>query len=473
MTSEDKPPTTKFENVASLMISCLGLLLIVTTVNLACASCQLNSTRVTEIADQLETLAPIDDPSLVAASPQSLLARAGFKYEVYNITTDDGYILQLIHIINPLVSRNNLRRLPVLMQCPLLVTSGIFLAPSLDETQPVAYPSNNQPLSDNPREWTSSNRSLALFLANNGFDMWLGCNRGCDANNMGLDETKASPRARANYYSYSIDDFARFDLSANVDGVLNKTGAKKLLQVGFSQGTLISFMRLATTDIANDTFSSKIHTFVAMAPVAGRMSLSPLQLPLRAVVAAIYPVLYPIFLNNPVLTPELSRLVITVTLSLYENLPGGEAIIQLIGSLLGGPSLNMQFDRVIVGQVPLNGHGNQLAHFAQLIMINQAAKFDYGPIENLQRYNNSLVTPKYDFTKIRLNQSIALFAGTNDALAPLDNVGYLRSVLQNNVFYQKTIEGYNHFDFSIARDNYQQVNKPILDLLIDRLAKVQ
>ncbi|KAG9510712.1 Lipase member K [Fragariocoptes setiger] len=202
------------------------------------------------------------------------------------------------------------------------------------------------------------------------------------------------------------------------------------------------------------------------------MSLSPLQVPLRAVAAATYPILYPIFRNNALLTPELSRAVITTTLSLYENLPGSDALFQVVGNLLGGPSLNQQFDRVIVGQVPLNANGNQLLHFAQLIMINQTAKYDYGPIENPQRYN-SLVPPKYDFTKIRLNQSIALFAGTTDAQAPLDNVVYLRSVLQNNVFYQKTIEGYNHYDFVIGRDNYQQVNKPVLDLFIYRLATVE
>ncbi|KAG9510713.1 hypothetical protein GZH46_00739, partial [Fragariocoptes setiger] len=128
------------------------------------------------------------DMSLVTASPQSLLKRAGFKYELYRVTTKDGYVLQMVRIINPLiVDRKSMRRLPVLFQCPFTASSSLFLVASLDDTRPQAYPPQSPPsgnsstLFDNDAilnevdldKWahhkSSSNRSLALMLANQGF----------------------------------------------------------------------------------------------------------------------------------------------------------------------------------------------------------------------------------------------------------------------------------------------------------------
>lgn len=56
--------------------------------------------------------------------------------------------------------------------------------------------------------------------------------------------TKYSPHS-PQYWNFSLDEMARYDLSGQIDTVLKLTGQEQLHYVGHSQGTLTMFMKLS------------------------------------------------------------------------------------------------------------------------------------------------------------------------------------------------------------------------------------
>lgn len=90
--------------------------------------------------------------------------------------------------------------------------------------------------------------------------MWLGNMRG---NTYGRQHVKYDVDSDE-FWNFSFDEMAAFDLPAMIYFVLNVTNQNQLFYVGHSQGTLISFARLGTDlDLA-----SKIRLFVGLGPVA-------------------------------------------------------------------------------------------------------------------------------------------------------------------------------------------------------------
>jgi lysosomal acid lipase/cholesteryl ester hydrolase len=75
-------------------------------------------------------------------------------------------------------------------------------------------------------------------LANKGYDVWLGNIRGNRYSNAALSPLKRD------YWEFSFDELARFDLTAGFRYISAKTGMK-INYVGHSQGTLIMFIALA------------------------------------------------------------------------------------------------------------------------------------------------------------------------------------------------------------------------------------
>jgi len=103
-------------------------------------------------------------------------------------------------------------------------------------------------------------KSLPYMLADLGYDVWFGNNRG---NKYSYKHVSLSPN-EDKFWDYCIDQLATFDIPAMLEFVLAETGVDRLSYVGFSQGTAQGFAAFST----NAKLAQKIDLFVALAPSA-------------------------------------------------------------------------------------------------------------------------------------------------------------------------------------------------------------
>ncbi|KAF1816465.1 alpha/beta-hydrolase [Eremomyces bilateralis CBS 781.70] len=105
---------------------------------------------------------------------------------------------------------------------------------------------------------TDRERCLPFLLVEQGYDVWLGNNRGNKYSKKNIRLPPTDPR----FWSFSIDQFAFFDIPDSINYILQTTGHEKLAYIGFSQGTAQAF---ATLSIHPD-LNGKVSVFIALAP---------------------------------------------------------------------------------------------------------------------------------------------------------------------------------------------------------------
>jgi pimeloyl-ACP methyl ester carboxylesterase len=163
--------------------------------------------------------------------------RVGLDCEIFDVQTEDGFILELWHLYNPLseAPRPEAAR----------KTRGPDIFTSDPETRP--RPSSKYPVllihgllqSSGAYACTDEN-SLAFFLAKSGTDVWLGNNR-CGLKPRHTLLKHSDPRM----WNWNIRQMGVMDLPALISRVLHETGYEKLAVVAHSQGTTETLVALA------------------------------------------------------------------------------------------------------------------------------------------------------------------------------------------------------------------------------------
>ncbi|KAG5861914.1 hypothetical protein JTB14_032103 [Gonioctena quinquepunctata] len=137
----------------------------------------------------------------------------GYEVETHWVTTEDGYVLRM-HRIPHGINETNIVGKPkkpaVLLMHGLLSSSADWLLLGPD-------------------------KSLGFVLADAGFDVWLGNNRGntWSRNHMTLDPNEDVQQ----FWDFSFEDCGIYDLPAKIDYIIGKTGQDKIFYIGHSQGT--------------------------------------------------------------------------------------------------------------------------------------------------------------------------------------------------------------------------------------------
>ena len=85
-------------------------------------------------------------------------------------------------------------------------------------------------------------KSPAIILAKQGFDVWVGNNRG---NPYSKFHKTLVPDADVKYWDFSFEEMGLYDTKAMIQHINNETNKKKISYIGFSQGGTQMYYGLA------------------------------------------------------------------------------------------------------------------------------------------------------------------------------------------------------------------------------------
>ncbi|XP_053204043.1 lipase lipl-3-like [Panonychus citri] len=156
------------------------------------------------------------DPDTYRTVPELLLSR-GFSCDNHYVTTKDGTILHLFriksHFAQATLGNNSLH--PVFLQHGFALSASSWLINSPGENV-APWVNKHKPL--------VTGNNLATFLANQGYDVWLGNNRG---NQYSTNHTDMDAAHDDRFWKFSFDEHVEEDAPAMIDYILNITGKGK------------------------------------------------------------------------------------------------------------------------------------------------------------------------------------------------------------------------------------------------------
>ncbi|CAO0791244.1 unnamed protein product [Mucor circinelloides] len=299
--------------------------------------------------------------------------------------------------------------------------------------------------------WVSNieeNRNLALYLTEKGYDVWMGNARG---NKYSQSHLTRNPK-NADFWEFSINEFAMFDMPDTIDYILKKTGAPDLTYIGFSQGTAQAFGGLSI----NPEMNEKVNLFIAMAPAASPKGFShPL---LDGFVKAAPSIIYCL----------LGRKIFLKSVVFWQRIISPPIFVKLIDGavhfLFGWHCKNMSQDQKLVSYQHLFSMTSvkSIVHWFQIISSGRFQMYDETPSLLPWSTVNTVIDhlpPKFPTKQI--TTPIAIFYGSADTLVDFD-------ILKSNLpplSYVKNIHGWEHMDFLWAHGLERKVYPDILRLL--------
>ncbi|KAF2225485.1 Alpha/Beta hydrolase protein [Elsinoe ampelina] len=189
--------------------------------------------------------------------------REGLDVETFEVQTEDGFVIELQHIYNPLTqSRTKKSHGP---DSPSVFDSATSFPaiPESSSSEKPRYPILliHGLLQSSGAYTCTGSSSLAFYLHRSGYDVWLGNNR-CGLVPRHTLLSYSDPRM----WAWNIRQMGVLDLAALISRVLSITSSPTLALVAHSQGTTQTLVALAKEQ--RPELGTKISVFCALAPAA-------------------------------------------------------------------------------------------------------------------------------------------------------------------------------------------------------------
>ncbi|XP_075010757.1 putative lysosomal acid lipase/cholesteryl ester hydrolase [Calonectris borealis] len=352
----------------------------------------------------------------------------GYPSEEYEVTTEDGYILSVNRIPYGRKGRERSKgpRPAVFLQHGLLADASNWIT-NLDYN------------------------SLGFMLADAGYDVWLGNSRG---NTWSRKHTHFTVK-QEEFWVFSFDEMAKYDIPASVDFILKKTGQEQVFYVGHSQGTTMAFIAFSTLP----QLAKKIKMFFALAPVATvKFATSPL------VKLGEFPdLLLKDMFGKKQFLPQNSLLkwlaTHVCTHRILDDLCGNIFFL-----LCGFNERNLNMSRVDVYSThcPAGTSVQNMIHWSQAVKTGELKAYDWGSkAANMAHYNQS-APPFYKIKEMTV--PTAVWTGGQDWLADPKDVAMLLTQITNLV-YHKNIPEWEHLDFIWGLDAPYRMYNEIINMI--------
>ncbi|CAL8072313.1 unnamed protein product [Orchesella dallaii] len=371
---------------------------------------------------------------------EELARAAGYSLESHTITTADGYHLVIHRLLAQQPELDNLFRDGNQTHKPVvLLQHGIAQSSS---------------------EWliNESGKSLAMFLVDNGYDVWLGNSRGNKYSNSHLT-------IRGNtmeYYNFTFHEVGQYDIPATIDLVLKVTEQPQLNYIGCSIGATVFFVAMS----AHPEYASRVRFMGALSPLA---FLSHTQTPIK------------------LLAPHIAEIK-DASIKLQVMRINPETLPNMINTQLGKLCFWRQLSRSLCNSIykmldefglrkieeehldnlwkyiPTTTSSKTFIHLLQL-MTNEELfeEYDFGPDGNAKRYGSG-VPPEYDLNNV--NTPVVIFTGKGEMFSTSQDIEVLKRALPFMVRHMEADSSFKvHTDFTHGANAYEQIFKPILFIL--------
>lgn len=294
-----------------------------------------------------------------------------------------------------------------------------------------------------------ANESLAFLLADAGYDVWLGNVRG---NTYSQKHMHYTPD-QVEFWAWSWDEMAKYDLPAMINYALKVTGESHLHYVGHSQGTMIGFAGFSQ----NKDLAKKVKTFYALAPVS---TVGDMTSPLRYFTTFLPEIEF--FFDLFGVKEFLPSDWFTKWLATDLCSPSSEIFCSSILFVICGfdvNNLNATRLPVYLAHTPSGTSVQNMVHFAQMVNSDLFQMYDYGSSDKNQAHYNVTVPPLY--YPENMTTPTVIFSGGMDWLADPKDVKKLLPRIPNLVS-NTFIAEYDHLDFIWGLSAADKVYKPII-----------
>ncbi|XP_065225620.1 lipase 3-like [Planococcus citri] len=359
-------------------------------------------------------------------SPPEMIKRNGYPIEIYNVTTSDGYILDLQRIPHGKSNKNG-------SHFPILLIHGYI---------------------DSSFAWIANGpkRALAYLLADQGYDVWMINLRGNTFSSNHINYTAMDPE----FWDFSYDEMGRYDLPETIDFILNKTNHSQLLCICDSAGNAVFYMMLSDLPQYNDKIIAQVG--IAFFYHHKNVSESNSSVDSNSNYTTTY-ALGPYMDRNWIVD-----LGIEFSTTIQEL--NGYSLYDYILYLMYGlrpDHINREIMPSVSANFPAGTSFKASDHLGQL---HQSFRhFDYGPAKNLEIYGTTLPT-EYNISDIQV--PVRIYHAKEDNAATPEEVQYFydRIPIKAGVI-EIADPNFSHMDFLYNEHNNELFNYDVLEFVND------
>ncbi|KAF2885018.1 hypothetical protein ILUMI_21134 [Ignelater luminosus] len=368
-----------------------------------------------------------------ALSTVDYIRRDGYPLEIYsNITTEDGYLLD-IHRIPHGKSQKKRRS-----QNPVLLVHGLFRS---------------------SQDWVfmGAERGLAYLLADRGYDVWLMNVRGSVYSKKHLT---MNPDLDPKFWAFSWHEVGLYDLPTAFELIRNVTKRERFCYIGVSEGT--TYLYVLTS--LKPEYNRNITIAIDLGPIVHLIPTNNTLVKYGSVTEPLWTPLMRFFGLH-----EGSKIV-RILQFLQNLLCTREGIFRIlcdIGIFLATGGLNPAYlNKALIPVIlEIGGSGSllEVQHFAQNVNDADFRQFDFGREINLKKYG-SVKPPSYNLTKV--TSPHAIFYSDGDLIATTADAETLCARIPNCVYKHKIpSRNFSHFDFVLAENVLSLVYEKVFYLL--------